>query len=84
MNSCLHILVEKNSISSIVVDSLKEEYTKLCSFPFLTNADNDYRRSETRLDHFWVQILRLAKDGFENFSKIMKVILIFSHVNADL
>ncbi|XP_071563117.1 uncharacterized protein [Temnothorax nylanderi] len=83
LSSALRIYVENNFISGITADKIDREYRHLISIPVVQEKFKTFKRSEIRLDHFWVDLITsCGKKDYENLSSFMKSVMILSHGNA--
>ncbi|CAL1672083.1 unnamed protein product [Lasius platythorax] len=83
LSSTLRIYVKNNLISEITVDKIDREYRHLIGIPIVQEKFQTFKRSEIRLDHFWVDLITsCGKKDYENLWSFMKSIMILSHGNA--
>ncbi|CAL1672566.1 unnamed protein product [Lasius platythorax] len=81
--SALRIYVENNLISGITADKIDREYRHLIGIPVVQEKFQTFKRSEIRLDNFWVDLITsCGKKDYENLSSFMKSVMILSHGNA--
>lgn len=84
MASGLEVMVENNLISGLVADKMKEEYRRVCSNSTCLEKLKSFRRSETALDKFWMEVMHMYPDSCANLLEFVKMVLIMSHGNAFL
>lgn len=75
--------MENNLISGITADKIDREYRHLIGISVVQEKFKIFKRSEIRLDHFWVDLITsCGKKDYENLWSFMKNVMILSHGNA--
>lgn len=80
---CLEHLVEKDHLTGIVADKVKDEFLQLCGMAFFKVSASSYRRQDTRIDHFWIKSIIDSGKELPNLALFIRKILVLSHGNAD-
>lgn len=83
LTTTLDIVLRANLLPATTVERADREYKTLCSQPRVTELIKSYSRSETRLDTFWMELIN-GKKEYENLIKVVKLLLIISHGNANV
>ncbi|KAJ8884161.1 hypothetical protein PR048_016018 [Dryococelus australis] len=82
LTSCLEILIENNWMSGTTADKVKQEYKK-CVLMFKLSMMKSFKRTNTRLDDFWVSLLEYYQEKYANLMLFfLNIILILSHGNG--
>lgn len=84
LDLCLEHLVAKNHLSGTVADKVKQEFQVLVNLSTTKAAADQYRRQDSRLDEFWLDVITRAPSEMPNLINFVKKMLILSHGNATL
>ena len=82
MSSCLEKLIEWNRITGIKADHIKNEFEQLYDDSKVIEALRSFKRSEMRLDTFWIETIQLCDKDCRNFLEFVKMILIILSINV--
>lgn len=63
-------------------DRVKQEYKFMCNEAPIIEKLKSFKRTENRLDHFWVETAKMCSKPCDNFVDFIKLVLILSHGNA--
>lgn len=76
-------LTDSKWLNSTVADKALREYECVCSQPKVQDSLKTFSRKSQRVDNFWTNLLKECTD-IENIARIVKLVMILSHGNANL
>lgn len=79
---CLETVVEKGHMAGSSADKAKDEYAQLICLPSFKHSLSVYRRTDRRVDHFWMTTISDSGKALEFLKSFLQKILILSHGNA--
>lgn len=82
VSSLLETLVKSSVITGSEADKALLQFTQLTSRNVVHEKLKTFKRNETRLDNFWVEILKELDDEPKELKRVVKVVLLLSHGNA--
>lgn len=85
LSKAVEILAENNIMSTTICNKIESEFKQIISLTATKEKLKSFKRSETRLDHFWFKVIEMY--GFDNYSNLfhfIKTVMILAHGNAFL
>lgn len=84
LNLCLEHFVLNGHLAGTAADKVKQEFSIISDLPTTKAALASFRRQDSRLDKFWMDVIKSASSPSPNFTVFVKKVLILSHGNATL
>lgn len=84
MKKTFDIILESNLVPASVIEKADREFKALLEKEYVVDRMKNYDRTETRLDEFWMDLLKKENVVMTNLEKIVKLLLPMSHGNASV
>lgn len=80
--TCVQTLTETNRITGPRADTMLKDFKNLCKNVNVLEAMKSYKRNKTRLDNFWMDVIKLCDKDVSSLIELIKIVFILSHGNA--